>query len=281
MNNPNTVAGAIASATMRLNPHSDSPKLDAEVLLLHLLDKPRSYLFTWPDATLTDTQLNNFDAMLKRREQGEPVAHITQTREFWSLPFKVSPSTLIPRPDTETLVECALQFANNDARILDLGTGTGAIALALASELPNAKVVGVDRIEDAVLLAKENQAHLKLDAEFLQSDWFSALAGREFDVIVSNPPYIDENDPHLAEGDVRFEPRSALVANEQGLSDIRHICLHAKAYLANGGLLAFEHGYQQGEAVRNLLTEHGFINVATQTDLGGNDRVSYGFVAKE
>ncbi len=258
---------------------SDSPSLDAAVLLCHALDKPRSFLLTWPDKILEAEQLSDFQNLLQRRLSGEPIAYITGEREFWSLPLKVSPTTLIPRPDTERLVEVALDKALlNQGDILDLGTGTGAIALALAFELPSRNVWGVDLKTDAQQLALSNATALNLtNTQFLAGSWFEPLpSGIEFALIVSNPPYIEKEDPHLTQGDVRFEPLSALVAEEKGLADIRHIATQARSYLINEGWLMFEHGFEQGEAVRNLLLSLGYDQVETYKDYGDNDRVTIG-----
>lgn len=257
---------------------SDTPLVDVALLLCHCLDKPRSYLYTWPEKMLTDEQQKAFDAMLARRRRGEPVAHILGVREFWSLPLKVSPASLIPRPDTETLVEQALAWVGErpSGRVLDLGTGSGAIALALACELPGWTVLGCDRVPEAVSLAEENRQALELEnVQFVQSHWFSEVAGR-FELIVSNPPYIEAGDPHLEQGDVRFEPRSALVAGEDGLDDIRHIIAGASAALVPGGVLMLEHGFAQGAAVATLLGEHGYIDLGCCQDIAGHDRVSWG-----
>lgn len=258
---------------------SDSPLLDASVLLCHALQKPRSYLFTWPEKALTQEQNIAFGLLVERRLAGEPVAYIIGEREFWSLPLSVAPSTLIPRPDTERLVELALEKAPQiQGDILDLGTGTGAIALALASELPHRHVVGIDLQPQARDLAASNGEKLGLDnANFLAGSWFEPLEnGTKFALIVSNPPYIDDADPHLSQGDVRFEPRSALVADEQGLADIRHIAHHARQYFVNGGWLLFEHGFEQGTAVRAILQQLGYQHVSTQQDYAGKDRVTLG-----
>ncbi|MDC5821078.1 peptide chain release factor N(5)-glutamine methyltransferase [Vibrio europaeus] len=258
---------------------SDSPSLDAAVLLCHALDKPRSFLLTWPDKILEAQQLSDYQNLLQRRLSGEPIAYITGEREFWSLPLKVSPTTLIPRPDTERLVEVALDKASlNQGDILDLGTGTGAIALALASELPSRNVWGVDLKTDAQQLAQSNATALNLtNTQFLAGSWFEPIpSGTEFALIVSNPPYIEKEDPHLTQGDVRFEPLSALVAEEKGLADIRHIATQARSYLINEGWLMFEHGFEQGEAVRNLLLSLGYDHVETYKDYGDNDRVTIG-----
>lgn len=249
-------------------------------MLCHVLDKPRSYLFTWPDKILTEQEQQQFEALVERRLSGEPVAYIIGEREFWSLPFKVAPSTLIPRPDTERLVELALEkTATQTGSILDLGTGTGAIAIALASELPHRTVMGVDLQQEAKLLAESNALALNIkNVTFKQGSWFEPVAqGTKFALIVSNPPYIDENDPHLNQGDVRFEPKSALVAEESGLADIRYIAQQARDYLEPHGWLMFEHGYDQGIAVREILDTLGYQEVATEKDYGGNDRVTLGY----
>ncbi|MGB0467203.1 MAG: peptide chain release factor N(5)-glutamine methyltransferase [Pontibacterium sp.] len=266
----------------RLSTISDSARLDVELLLGHVLQQPRSYLFTWPDRTLSEAQYQAFETALKRREQGEPVAHIIGTQAFWTLDLEVSAETLIPRPDTETLVEQALALLpDGDYRVADLGTGTGAIALALASERPGWQVIGADRIEAAVQLAERNRQRLCIgNARFVSGSWFEPLDGL-FDLVVSNPPYIDPEDPHLQQGDVRFEPLSALIAEEQGLADIRLIATQARDYLKPDGKLLFEHGYDQGEAVRNLLMQLGYHTIRTVQDLGGRERVTLGAWTKE
>ncbi|CAM4230113.1 peptide chain release factor N(5)-glutamine methyltransferase [Vibrio agarivorans] len=258
---------------------SESPSLDASLLLCHILDKPRSYLLTWPEKALSEQELSQLELFVIRREKGEPMAYILGFREFWSLNLKVATSTLIPRPDTERLVELALDKAmDQEGDILDLGTGTGAIALALASELPKRQVFGVDFQQSAFELASENRDRLQLhNAQFMQGSWYEPIQpGAKFAVITSNPPYIDAADPHLDQGDVRFEPKTALVADDNGLADIRYITEHARQYLATGGWLLLEHGYQQGEAVREILVEFGFDSVSTEKDFGDNDRVTLG-----
>ncbi len=258
---------------------SESPSLDAAVLLCHVLEKPRSYLLTWPEKALTPEEEQQFDTLLTRRIAGEPVAYILGEREFWSLPLNVAPSTLIPRPDTERLVELALDKAlTHEGDILDLGTGTGAIALALASELKSRSVMGVDYQVEAVELARSNATKLNIsNCQFAQGSWFEPIdLVHKFSVIVSNPPYIDENDPHLSQGDVRFEPSTALVADNNGLADIETITAQAPNYLQVGGWLLFEHGFEQGQAVRDILASNGFCHVATEQDYAGNDRVTLG-----
>ncbi|ANB54435.1 peptide chain release factor N(5)-glutamine methyltransferase [Aeromonas veronii] len=261
----------------------ESPRADADVLLCHLLDCRRSYLMTWPERELDAAQQATLQGWLARRLNGEPIAHLVGEREFWSLPLKVSPATLIPRPDTEVLVEQALtRIPQRPCAVLDLGTGTGAIALALKSERPEVDVWAVDRMADAAALARENSAALGLPIEVRDGSWFEPLGEPDrdetprFAVIVSNPPYIDGADPHLEQGDVRFEPRSALVADDAGLADIRHIVAHAPAYLLTDGWLLLEHGWDQGEAVRQLLRDGSYREVATVRDYGDNDRVTLG-----
>ncbi|MEC7940665.1 MAG: peptide chain release factor N(5)-glutamine methyltransferase [Pseudomonadota bacterium] len=281
-----TVESALKAAILALQEGDNtSPSIDAAVLLCHVLDKPRSYLLTWPEKHLTSEQESEFQALLNRRSAGEPVAYIVGEREFWSLPLKVSPSTLIPRPDTERLVEVALDKTyGKQGAILDLGTGTGAIALALASEMPNRPVTGIDLRPEAQALATENAKRLNItNATFLHGSWFDPLRGLasdggevKFSLIVSNPPYIEKDDPHLSQGDVRFEPITALVAEEKGLADIRYISENARVFLENEGWLAFEHGYDQGLAVREIMQALGYLDVVTEKDYGGNDRVTLG-----
>ncbi|MCR4534746.1 peptide chain release factor N(5)-glutamine methyltransferase [Shewanella xiamenensis] len=272
------IAEALQWAYVQLAPTSESAHLDAEVLLLYCLNKNRAYLYTWPEKALTVEQWKRFQQMVQRRQQGVPVAHIVGEREFWSLPFIVNDTTLIPRPDTEILVESALNLPlESNAKVLDLGTGTGAIALALASERATWQITAVDKVEDAVALAKANRTNLKLEqVEILQSDWFSAITSHDFDLIVSNPPYIDEADEHLHQGDVRFEPQSALTAADEGFADLYYIAKTARDYLKPNGYILLEHGFEQAVKLRAKLIELGYQNVATVRDFGSNDRCTMG-----
>ncbi|MDY7568126.1 peptide chain release factor N(5)-glutamine methyltransferase [Pseudomonas sp. RTC3] len=263
-------------------PDSPTARLDVELLLAAALGKPRSYLHTWPERIVSSEAAQVFASYLQRRRAGEPVAYILGQQGFWKLDLEVAPHTLIPRPDTELLVEVALELhaitpALAPVTVLDLGTGTGAIALALASERPAWRVTAVDRILEAVALAERNRQRLHLNnVTVLNSHWFSALEGQRFDMIISNPPYIASADPHLVAGDVRFEPSSALVAGVDGLDDLRVIITQAPDYLDVGGWLLLEHGYDQAAAVRDLMAGQGFERVHSRKDLGGHERITLG-----
>jgi release factor glutamine methyltransferase len=275
----NSIANLTIQGQQLLATSSDSAKLDVEILLSLVLQKARSYLFTWPEKKLSDEQLLEFVKLLSRRAEGEPIAYITGTKEFWSLPFTVSKATLIPRPDTETLVELVLELYSDNKAItcLDLGTGTGAIALALASEKAMWKIDAIDFNFEAVALAQHNAKNLNLaQVSIYQSDWFEGISkNKRFDIIVSNPPYIDGDDINLSQGDVRFEPKSALVSSDQGLADIKHIANKARCFLNTEGKLFFEHGFEQGHAVRTILTDLGYENTQTKQDLNGHERISW------
>ena len=276
-----TIADLLKRAQV-LDPVSDTPRLDVEVLLCHVLDKPRSYLYAWPEFLLEQQTLIQFEGLFARRVTGEPIAHLVGQKEFWSLSLDVNASTLIPRPETELLVETAFNVfdkskVDSNIQVLDLGTGTGAIALALASERANWNVLAVDSSTDAVKLAEGNRTRLGFDnVQVVQSDWFENInADRKFNLIVSNPPYIAPDDRHLSEGDVRFEPRSALVSGDAGFADIETIILKANEFLLGGGWLLLEHGSEQGEGVRELL-KACFHDVTTWRDIAGLERVSGG-----
>lgn len=253
----------------------DSPRLDAELLLGHVTGLGRTSFRAWPEREVPAEQAERFMALVAQRAGGQPVAYLLGEQEFWSLPLKVSPSTLIPRPDTESVVEAALSLElPANARVLDLGTGTGAIALALASEQPGWQVMASDRIEEAVALARDNSQHLGLPITVVQSHWFDQIPAGTFDLLISNPPYIPASDHHLNEGDVRFEPESALVAGADGMDDIRLLVTEGLGWLNPNGWMLLEHGYDQGNAVRDLFTAAGWRSIETRKDYGGNDRMT-------
>ncbi|GAO36438.1 SAM-dependent methyltransferase [Sulfuricella sp. T08] len=254
-------------------------RLETQILLCHILQQPRSWLVAHDRDPLTPEQTAAFAALLHRRLGGEPIAYILGEREFYSLDFKVTPAVLIPRPETELLVELALERlpADHPCRVLDLGTGSGAVAVTLARHRPQAEVVAVDQSAAALEVARENAQRLGAgNLRLTQSDWYSALDEEKFDLIVSNPPYIAAADPHLTQGDVRFEPPAALASGVDGLDDIRTIIRGAVAHLKPGGWLQFEHGYDQAAACRKLLVQSGFERVDSAADLAGIERVSYG-----
>lgn len=269
----------LREATHRLQQSgSDSARRDAEILLLHVLQRDAMWLYAHDDEMPAAEVQAAFLQLLRRREQGEPVAHLIGQRGFWTLDLTVSAHTLIPRPETELLVEFALEkiLANSAAAVLDLGTGSGAIALAVKSERPSCVVTAVDASADALTVARANAARLQLPVEFLQGSWFAPLSGRRFQVILSNPPYIPQDDQHLVQGDVRFEPRSALVSGADGLDDIRLLVQSAPAYLLPGGWLALEHGFDQAAAVRALMQATGFTQVDSRRDLDSHERITFG-----
>jgi release factor glutamine methyltransferase len=276
MRSINSVLKAAAETLVSV---SDSALLDAEVLLCLALDKQRSHLRAWPDNILQPEQLAAFLALLEQRQQGTPIAYITGNREFWSRNFQVTPDVLIPRPDTELLIELGLQLIPTDSpvKIIDLGTGSGIIAITLAAERPNAKISAVDFSAAALRIAKINaDKHHINTILFYQSDWFANVPSTLFNLIISNPPYIAEHDSHLQQGDIRFEPLSALCSAEQGLKDIKHIAGTARTYLLPGGHLLIEHGYDQQQQVQAIFKNFTYYNVQTYNDLSGQPRVTYG-----
>lgn len=273
------ISEALVRATHRLTPQSPSARLDAEILLQHVLTTSRAFLYAHPEKTLTTTQADLYQQLIEERAQGMPVAYLTGHREFWSLPLTVNQATLIPRPETELLVELALTLLHTKktATILDLGTGSGAIALALASEHPEWTIVATDKNDTAITMAKQNAAHLGLsNVRFFLSDWFEAIPQQPFDAILSNPPYIAIDDPHLNEGDLRFEPREALTSGIDGLDALTHLIKQAPAYLTQGGLLLVEHGFQQKKAVLELFQQADYKSIHCWQDTAGHDRVSGG-----
>lgn len=273
----------LAQAVARLT-NSDSPKLDAQLLLMKACSLSRVQLITKENDPLSEEQYQLFESLLNQRLAGHPIAHLLGERDFWDLKLKVTPDTLIPRPDTEVLVEQALEIINKQegkAKVLDLGTGSGAIILSLKHSAPNIEAVAVDLSPAALQVARDNAQSYNLDVSWYLGSWFTALPQELtkdscFDVIVSNPPYIEEHDEHLKQGDVRFEPLSALVSGPDGLDDIRFIAQESTKYLRSGGYLLLEHGYNQGAQVREILSNNGYEQVATIKDYGGNDRVTLG-----
>jgi len=250
--------------------------MEVELLILKVMNKPRSFLYSWPEHELNAEQQGEFQALLERRRTGEPLAYILGQREFWSLTLAVSPATLIPRAETETLVEQALKQMPPQAQVLDLGTGSGAIALALKSERPDARVVACDVSEAALAVAQGNGQRLGLEVEWLHSDWFSAVPVQAFDVIVANPPYIAADDEHLQRGDLPFEPQQALSSGADGLDALRQLIVNAPAFLGDGAWLWLEHGYDQAQAVAELLHANHFSAVSCVKDLAQNERISGG-----
>lgn len=270
---------ALRHAIHLLASTSPSPRIDAEALLVHTLNVSRTYLYTHPEHLLTSQEASRYQSLIEQRLNGHPVSYLTGFREFWSLPLHVTQDTLIPRSETELLVEITLkQLAKlSDATVLDLGTGSGAIALALASEQGNWRIFATDASQAAVAMARENATHLNLsNVTVLQSDWFSSIPHRLFDAIVSNPPYLAMDDPHLQQGDLRFEPQDALVSGHDGLSDLTKIIKDSHSRLVPGGSLLVEHGFEQGPAVAQLLQQHGYEHIQCWQDLQGHDRVSGG-----
>ena len=274
-----TIGQLLDEATKRLSASRGGARLDAEVLLARILGKPRSHLYAWPEREVGPDELRDFRAILHRRLEGVPVAYLTGHREFWSLPLQVTPETLIPRPETETLVELALERIPPDTpwRIADLGTGTGAIALAISRERPLCRIIATDISGKALAIAASNAALLALyNMRFIQGNWLEALDRGTFDMILSNPPYIADSDPHLQRGDVAFEPRRALVSGADGLDDVRTIVRDARMALRPGGWLLLEHGHDQRRGVLELLRKHDYQSICGFSDAAGIDRVVAG-----
>ncbi len=270
---------ALSEATQLFSSVSDSPELDAEILLCLVLGKNRSYLRTWPKKQLHAQQRLQYKTLLRQRQQGTPIAYITGVREFWSREFKVTPDVLIPRPDTELLIELCLPLIPKDKsfKIIDLGTGSGVIAVTLACERLHAQIFATDINEAALKVAKQNaEKHHCRTVRFGKSAWFTDVLDKDFDLVISNPPYIAADDPHLLKGDVRFEPQTALVADNKGLHDIAQIIESACKHLKAGGYVFIEHGYTQHAAVQAIFESFDYANIQTYLDLGGNPRVTCG-----
>ncbi len=276
------ISQLVKQALLRLSSQTEA-RLEAEILLAHCLEKPRVFLHAWPEYLVTIEQQIKFEKLISRRSKGEPIAYILGYQEFWSLTLHVSPATLIPRSETELLVEQALILIaeNNNASILDLGTGSGAIALAIATERPICKVTASDYSTTVLDIAKSNaKKHHIANVRFIQSNWFSELAGNFFDIIVANPPYIAQNDAHLQQGDLPYEPYSALASQDNGLADIKIIIREARRHLKPGGWLLLEHGYNQAKEVCALLEKQDFQSIHTESDYGGQPRVTIGHQKK-
>lgn len=270
---------ALHQANQKLVNNSPSALLDAQVLLSHLLQCNTAHLIAWPEKNLSKIQEIEFLKLIEQRQQGLPIAHLTGQREFWSLNFFVNNSTLIPRPETETLVEFILEkFGDKkNLKLLDMGTGTGAIAIAIASEKTDWEIIASDISSDAINLARKNSKHIKANnTKFIESDWFKNISTTDFDIIVSNPPYIANDDPHLNQGDVRFEPDSALTAGKSGMDDIEILCTQAKNHLAKEGWLIVEHGYNQEKPVADCFTKSNFNSIIQKHDLSGHTRMTAG-----
>ena len=279
MSPPLSIFTALQHATQRLTHVTDTARQNAETLLGFVLHCTRSHLHTWPERLLDEDQAHLYSTLIERHAAGEPVAYLTGQREFWSMTLEVTRDTLIPRPETELLVELALQRipANSTWRILDLGTGSGAIALAIARERPNCHVIATDRSPATLAVARRNAATLGIpNIEFRAGDWFTPLQGETLHIIISNPPYVSTLDPRLTESDIRFEPLCALASGADGLDDIRAIAEAACHHLITGGWLLLEHGYDQGTAVLQILHDYGYQDVSNSQDLAGIDRVVSG-----
>ncbi len=269
------IDGLLREATRHLQASTDSPRLDAELLLAYVLGRDRVYLYCYPESLLPADQLDHYQVLLQRRQQGEPLAYLTGFKEFWSLPLSITPQVLVPRPETELLVELALDcFAQQQSiKVADLGTGSGAIALALAHERPHWRITATDISTPALEIARSNAQTLK-NVWFLSGHWFVPLNAQRLQLIISNPPYIDSHDPHLQQPELRHEPQQALVSPAHGLRDIMHIIDQSPQHLLAGGFLILEHGFDQGSAVRKRLKYRGFSAIATHHDLAGHERAT-------
>lgn len=273
------VRKALEQALQQLDKQRADSRLDAEILLAHVLNKNRAYLFAHPEALVPPEQLDLYNKLIVKRAEGMPIAYLTGYRDFWSLNLKVNEHTLIPRHETELLVELILDLIpdRSNTTILDMGTGSGAIALAIAKERPDWDIIACDFSKEALKIAQENALRLKItNVIFHHSDWFKALPKKQYHAIISNPPYISERDPHLNQGDIRFEPLTALASGQDGLADLQYIIEHGFEYLLPDGLLLLEHGYNQKNQLRAILDKSGYKSVNCWQDIQGNDRVSGG-----
>lgn len=274
-----TIKEILQDAALQFSSITETPVLDAELLLAHVLKCSRTVFHTWPQRTISQSDYQLFSNLSQQHAQGVPVAYLIGKQEFWKFSLKVTPTVLIPRPETELLVEVALQlFAHQeDIAVVDLGTGSGAVALALAYEQPSWQITAVDTSATVLAIAQENAKQLGLSrVHWAQSNWFAALANQQFNLIVSNPPYIAPGDPHLAA--LQYEPQNALVAADQGLAALREIIGMAPLHLLSNGCLVLEHGYNQAQAVQELMQQSGFVNITTYNDLSGNPRVTAGVI---
>ncbi|MEY3219560.1 MAG: hypothetical protein RIT27_917 [Pseudomonadota bacterium] len=255
---------------------SSSPRLDVEVLLSFILRKNRSFLYAWDNYELNGVEIAQFEELFEQRQRGKPIAYLTGKREFWSMEFEVNENTLIPRPETELLVEVALNVLPKKATVWDLGTGSGCIALAIAKERSDCSVFGIDKSVSALEVARRNAQRLNISVKWVESDWFSNLRGLKAEMIISNPPYISKDDPHLKQGDVQFEPQSALISGEKGLDDILYLIDKSRNFLTMNGWLWIEHGFDQRACIKSLLNSRGYTNINTYDDANGQARVCGG-----
>ena len=280
---PGNIACLLRQAAKKLHEISETPHLDAEILLSQVLQQPRSFIYAHPEFLLDTLQCDRFKQFIERRSEGEPVAYITGMKEFWSLTLNITKHVLIPRPETELLVDLALSYAKDrcEASLADLGTGSGAIAVAIAYERPHWEITATDISCKALSIAKSNAQKLELrNLVFVEGDWYAAVRHQKFHLIISNPPYVWDRDPHLHQPELKYEPCNALISGKGGLQHLRHLIRHASPHLLPGGHLILEHGSEQGAAVRDLFTQYGFNGVGTHRDLAGLERASVGRMDK-
>jgi release factor glutamine methyltransferase len=277
-----SISDSLKEATQSLSAISDSPRLDAEILMAHVLQKNRSFLYAHPEYALSPSEQLLWQQLLEQRLHSVPVAYLVGEREFWSLPFYVSPATLIPRPATESMVAYILNhYPNTPLQVCDLGTGTGAIAISLKHERPLWDVLAIDIQPDAIALAQKNAQRNHTPISLICSNWFEGIPKSKFHIIVSNPPYIDPEDSHLQQGDVQHEPKSALISDKQGLADIEYLLTHSAKHLHNNGMIIFEHGYDQQERILKMMQTYGWQNAQGFQDEEGQPRFCVGFYHAE